>query len=113
MATTTSINPYRSHDSTVSVYQVPEFVVDGEKMLFHALYGNEAYEKLRKLTFILIFVVFHPITLRGKKRERTSKSNSRVFSVPIFPSVPINRRKNNKDCQARFLLEVVFLFIFS
>lgn len=52
MATTTSINPYRSHDSTVSVYQVPEFVVDGEKMLFHALYGNEAYEKLRKLTFV-------------------------------------------------------------
>lgn len=51
MATTTSMNPYRAHDSTVSVYQVPEFVVDGEKMLYHALYGNEAYEKLRKLFF--------------------------------------------------------------
>lgn len=48
MASTTAMNPYRAHDSTVSVYQVPEFVVDGEKMLFHALYGNEAYEKLRK-----------------------------------------------------------------
>jgi len=46
MATTTSMNPYRAHDSSVSVYQVPEFVVDGEKMLFHALYGNEAYEQL-------------------------------------------------------------------
>lgn len=52
MATTTSINPYQAHDSTVSLYQVPEFVVDGEKMLFHALYGNEAYEKLRKLASI-------------------------------------------------------------
>ncbi|UJR34166.1 hypothetical protein I4U23_021574 [Adineta vaga] len=44
--TTTTMNPYRAHDSSVSVYQVPEFVVGGEKMLFHALYGNEAYEKL-------------------------------------------------------------------
>ena len=42
------MTPYRAHDSTVSLYQVPEFVVGGEKMLFHALYGNEAYEKLRK-----------------------------------------------------------------
>ncbi len=48
MATTTSMNPYRAHDPTVSLYQVPEFVVDGEKLLYHALYGNEAYEKLRK-----------------------------------------------------------------
>ncbi|CAF1368739.1 unnamed protein product [Rotaria magnacalcarata] len=40
------MNPYRAHDSTVSVYQVPEFVVGGEKMLYHALYGNEAYAKL-------------------------------------------------------------------
>ncbi|CAF1673237.1 unnamed protein product [Adineta ricciae] len=49
MATTTSMNPYRAHDSSVSVYQVPEFVVGGEKMLFHALYGNEAYEKLHRV----------------------------------------------------------------
>jgi hypothetical protein len=48
MAGTTTMTPYRAHDSTVSLYQVPEFVVGGEKMLFHALYGNEAYEKLRK-----------------------------------------------------------------
>ena len=48
MAGTSAISPYRTHDSTVSVYQVPEFVVDGEKLLYHALYGNEAYEKLRK-----------------------------------------------------------------
>jgi hypothetical protein len=48
MATRTSMNPYRAHDSSVSVYQVPEFVVGGEKLLFYALYGNEAYEKLRK-----------------------------------------------------------------
>ncbi len=48
MATTTSMNPYRAHDPTVSLYQVPEFVVDGEKLLYYALYGNEAYEKLRK-----------------------------------------------------------------
>jgi len=58
MATTTStMSPYRAHDSSVSVYQVPEFVVDGEKMLYHALYGNEAYEKLRKFCFYFIF--FH------------------------------------------------------
>ena len=48
MASTTTMSPYRGHDSSVSVYQVPEFVVGGEKMLYHALYGNEAYEKLRK-----------------------------------------------------------------
>ncbi len=54
MAATTSMNPYRAHDSSVSVYQVPEFVVDGEKFLFHALYGNEAYEKLRKLFYYSI-----------------------------------------------------------
>jgi len=56
MATTTSMNPYRAHDSSVSVYQVPEFVVDGEKMLFHALYGNEAYEQLRKFVFIFFLL---------------------------------------------------------
>lgn len=55
MATTTTMNPYRAHDTSVSVYQVPEFVVDGEKMLFHALYGNEAYEKLRKCFVKLCF----------------------------------------------------------
>jgi len=58
MATTTSINPYRAHDSSVSLYQVPEFVVDGEKLLFHALYGNEAYEKLRKFAFYFIMFSF-------------------------------------------------------
>jgi hypothetical protein len=51
MATTTTMGPYRTHDSSVALYQVPEFVVGGEKMLFHALYGNEAYEKLRKFLF--------------------------------------------------------------
>jgi hypothetical protein len=51
MATSTSINPYRTHDSSVKVYEVPEFVVGGEKLLYFALYGNEAYEKLRKLVF--------------------------------------------------------------
>jgi len=51
---TTSMNPYRSHDASVSVYQVPEFVVSGEKLLYHALYGNEAYERLRKLCFIFL-----------------------------------------------------------
>jgi len=46
MASTTTMNPYRGHDASVSLYQVPEFVLGGEKMLYHALYGNEAYEKL-------------------------------------------------------------------
>ncbi|CAF0990726.1 unnamed protein product [Rotaria sp. Silwood1] len=46
MATSTTMSPYRAYDSSVSLYQVPEFVVGGEKMLYHALYGNEAYEKL-------------------------------------------------------------------
>lgn len=48
MAGTSAMSAYRTHDSTVSLYQVPEFVVGGEKLLYHALYGNEAYEKLRK-----------------------------------------------------------------
>ena len=48
MASSTMMHPYRGHVSRVSLYQVPEFVVDGEKMLYYALYGNEAYEKLRK-----------------------------------------------------------------
>ena len=55
MASTTTMSPYRGHDASVSVYQVPEFVVGGEKMLYHALYGNEAYEKLRKLIFVCAF----------------------------------------------------------
>jgi hypothetical protein len=53
MATSTSMNPYRANDSAVSIYQVPEFVVDGEKLLYYALYGNEAYEKLRKFFFLV------------------------------------------------------------
>lgn len=55
MASSTTVNPYRGYDPSVSVYQVPEFVVDGEKMLYYALYGNDAYEKLRKLFFIMCF----------------------------------------------------------
>ncbi len=55
---TTSMNPYRSHDQSVSVYQVPEFVVDGEKLLYYALYGNEAYEKLRKSCFLFLLPYF-------------------------------------------------------
>ncbi|CAF1185679.1 unnamed protein product, partial [Didymodactylos carnosus] len=42
----TAINPYRSYDPSVSLYKVPEFVIDGEKMLYHALYGNEVYAQL-------------------------------------------------------------------
>jgi hypothetical protein len=48
MAHSNTIRPYRVQNSTVSLYQVPELVVCGEKMLYHALYGNEAYEKLSK-----------------------------------------------------------------
>ena len=48
MAYNNTTRPYRNQNRTVSFYQVPEFVVSGEKMLYHALYGNEAYEKLRK-----------------------------------------------------------------
>ena len=58
MASTTTMNPYRGHDASVSLYQVPEFVLGGEKMLYHALYGNEAYEKLRKFIFFFLFSSF-------------------------------------------------------
>jgi hypothetical protein len=48
MAANNTIRPYRDQNSTIALYQVPEFVVNGEKLLYYALYGNEAYEQLRK-----------------------------------------------------------------
>ena len=83
MATTTSINPYRGHDSSVSLYQVPEFVVDGEKMLFHALYGNEAYEKLRKFTFSLLFQ--HVFSFFPLFTLKISQLKKHVYLIKYFP----------------------------
>jgi hypothetical protein len=48
MAADDTISAYRDQDPTVALYQVPELVVDAEKLLYHALYGNEAYGQLRK-----------------------------------------------------------------
>jgi hypothetical protein len=48
MTANNTISPYRDPDWSVALYQVPSLVVNGEKLLYHALYGNEAYEQLRK-----------------------------------------------------------------
>jgi hypothetical protein len=42
------ISSYRNLDSTMALYQIPELVIDGEKILYHTLYGDKTYEQLRK-----------------------------------------------------------------
>ncbi len=48
MTANNTISSYRNTDSNVTFYQVPELVIHGEKLLYRALYGNEAYGQLRK-----------------------------------------------------------------
>ncbi len=53
MTATNTISPYQDSDLSVTLYQVPALVVDGEKLLYHALYGNQAYEQLRKFFLVI------------------------------------------------------------
>jgi hypothetical protein len=55
------ISPYRDSNRSMALYQVPALVVDGEKLLYYALYGNEAYEQLRKffLGTFNFFNIYH------------------------------------------------------
>jgi hypothetical protein len=46
------ISSYRNLDSIMALYQIPELVIDGEKILYHALYGDKTYEQLRKFFWV-------------------------------------------------------------
>jgi hypothetical protein len=50
MAAENTISPNQDQSSAVALYQVPEVVVDAEKLLYHTLYGQEAYVQLRKFS---------------------------------------------------------------